>query len=142
MGALYTMTKYCTNSGYGYNGFTDGKTVLDPGDDAAHVNLGGSWRMPTDAEWTELIDKCTWTWTTQNGVKGYIVTGPNRNTLFLPAAGHRHLTSLYMVGSGGYYWSSSLDTDRSDSARNLFFNSIYLDTGQRYGGISVRPVSE
>ena len=142
MGALYTMTKYCTNSGYGYNGFTDGKTVLDPGDDAAHVNLGGSWRMPTDAEWTELIDKCTWTWTTQNGVKGYIVTGPNGNTLFLPAAGHRHLTSLYMVGSGGYYWSSSLDTDRSDSARNLFFNSIYLDTGQRYGGISVRPVSE
>ena len=75
-------SKYVTNSSYGT---VDNKTVLDPEDDAAHVNWGGSWRMPTDAEWTELRTKCTWTWTSE--VNGMLVTGPNGKSIFLPAAG-------------------------------------------------------
>ena len=64
-GAYNKLTKYCTDANYGDNGFTDNKTTLDPEDDAAHVNWGGGWRMPTAAEVDELIDNCTWTWTTQ-----------------------------------------------------------------------------
>lgn len=144
MGSNTTMTKYCTESKYGYNGFTDGKTVLDPEDDAAHVNLGGNWRMPTDAEWTELRDKCTWTWTTQNGVNGYLVTGPNGNSIFLPAAGLRNNTHLDNAGSTGYFWSSSLNTDDPFTARDVKFHSGYVGgrSGYRDDGRSVRPVTE
>ena len=146
MGDFYTLTKYCTDSVYGYNGFTDGKTVLDPEDDAAHVNLGGKWRMPTDDEWTELRENCTWTWTTQNGVDGTLVTGPNGNSIFLPAAGYRYDTYPYLsyVGSLGYFWSSSLYTDYPYYAWSVYFFSgtVCRSSGRRYDGQSVRPVSE
>jgi hypothetical protein len=100
------LTKYCTDSDYG---LTDTKTTLDLIDDAARVNLGGSWRMPTSAEQDELREKCTWTWTTLNGIKGYKVTSKsNGNSIFLPAAGYRDGTDVYSVGSLGDYWSSSL----------------------------------
>jgi hypothetical protein len=89
------------NSNYGYNGFTDGKTELGPEDDAAYVNWGSSWRMPTKAQQDELRGNCTWTWTTRNGVNGQLVTGPNGNTIFLPAAGYRCDEVLCDVGSWG-----------------------------------------
>ncbi len=143
-GSAMTLTKYCTNSEYGYNGFTDGKTVLDPEDDAAHVNLGGNWRMPTDAEWAELRENCTWSWTTQNGVNGYLVTGPNGNSIFLPAAGYRSNTNLSGAGSYGSFWSSSLNTVRPYFARFVDFRSDSVGWGSsyRYFGPSVRPVTE
>ena len=140
-----TMTKYCNDSSYGYNGFTDNMTVLDPEDDAAAVNLGGSWRMPTKAEQDELRSQCTWTWTTHNGVNGRLVTGPNGNSIFLPAAGYRRDTYLYNVGSYGRYWSSSLSTDYPNNAYYVYFNSGNVDWGHGYRrcyGQSVRPVSE
>lgn len=139
------LTKYCSKSSYGYNGFTDNKTVLDPEDDAAAAaNLGGSWRMATYAEWDELKTKCTWTWTTQNGVNGRLVTGPNGNSIFLPAAGYRNGTSLYYAGSLGYYWSSSLSTSYPYYAYNAYFNSDSVDWYylNRYSGRAVRPVSD
>ena len=141
-GTNKTMTKYCNNSSYGNNGFTDNKTVLDPEDDAATVNWGGSWRMPTDAEMTELREKCTWTWTTQNGVNGYKVVGPNGNSIFLPAAGYMGISSLNDAGSGGYYWSSSLYTSYPSGAYGVGFSSsrvIRFDIN-RCLGQSVRPV--
>ena len=136
------MTKYCNNSSYGYNGFTDNKTVLDPEDDAATVNWGGSWRMPTDEEMIELREQCTWTWTTQNGVSGYKVVGKNGNFIFLPATGCRNGTSLNNAGSDGNYWSSSLYSSGPDFAFNVYFYSRYvLRNGTlRYYGQSVRPV--
>ena len=124
-----------------------GKTVLDPQDDAAHVYWGGSWRMPTKAEWKELYDNCTWTWTTQNGINGYKVTsnkeGYADKFIFLPAAGDRYESDLYDVGSNGYYWSSSLDERISDGAWCLYFDSGYRNAWglyYRYFGPSVRPV--
>ena len=143
-GSSSQMTKYCNDSSYGYNGFTDNKIVLDPEDDAAAVALGGSWRMPTKAEQDELRNSCTWTWTTQNGVNGRLVTGPNRNSIFLPAAGDRDGTSLNNVGSYGDYWSSSLYTDSPDRAYRVHFNYGYVDWGtyRRYFGRPVRPVIE
>ena len=142
MGADNTMIKYCTNSSYGYNGFTDGKTVLEPEDDAAHVNLGGNWRMPTHSEWDELRVKCTWSRTSVNGINGDLVTGPNGNSIFLPAAGDRSDSRFYNVGSFGSYWSSSLDKNASGFAWSEVngpetFNR-YVNF--RYGGFSVRPV--
>ena len=136
------LTKYCTDASYGDDGFTDDKTTLDPADDAAHVNWGGSWRMPTDAEWTELRNNCTWTWTTQNGVNGYQVSSKtNSNSIFLPAAGYRYDTYLHLAGSDGYYWSSSLGSDRPYRAWYVRFSSDYVHRyyGRRVG-LSVRPV--
>ena len=132
--------KYNTSSDYGA---VDNKTVLAPGDDVAHIKLGGKWRMPTIKDWEELLDECTWTWTTQNGVNGARVTGTNGNSIFLPAAG-RGGADLYDAGSYGYYWSSSLDTGGPNDACFVFF---YSDGVRRYGssrcyGFSVRPVTE
>lgn len=138
-------TKYVKKSDaskYGYDGFYDDKTVLDPEDDAAIANWGGSWRMPTKAEQDELLTKCIWDWSDLNGTKGYRVTGPNGNFIFLPAAGYRGNSGLGYAGSDGYYWSSSLGTSNSDSAYELFFNSDAVDTGydDRDYGQSVRAV--
>ena len=137
------LTKYCTRASYGDNGFTDNKTTLDPEDDAAHVNWGGSWRMPTDAEWQELKDNCTWTWTTQNGINGYqVVSKTNSNSIFLPAAGNRDVTNLKYVGDVGYYWSLSLYDGSPLNAWFLYFSSdhVYRSNSDRKVGRSVRPV--
>ncbi|MBO5915996.1 MAG: InlB B-repeat-containing protein [Bacteroidales bacterium] len=123
-GSENTLTKYCNESDYGYNGFTDNKTTLDLSDDAARANWGGQWRMPTTAEQDELRYNCIWTWTTQNGVNGYKVTSiTNGNSIFLPAAGYCDGTSVGYVGSGGYYWLSRLYVSRPRSADYLHFNS-------------------
>ena len=140
---MVTMTKYCWESGHGYNGFTDTKTVLDPGDDAAHVNLGGKWRMPTDLDWNELWNRCSWTWTTRNGVNGMLVTGRSGNSIFLPAAGYQDTTSLYDAGSVGNYWSSNLVKGSSYSAMGQSFDSGTTHVVKYYDrciGLSVRPV--
>ena len=119
-GSSDTMTKYCTDSSYGT---VDNKTVLDLEDDAAYVNMGAEWRMPTYDELKELSNNCTWTWTTQNGTKGYKVTGPNGNSIFLPAAGSRYDSNLDGAGSSGYFWSASLYESRPYHAWSLSFNS-------------------
>ena len=142
-GSYNTLTKYCDNSSYGYNGFTDNLTTLLPEDDAATANWGSDWRMPTQAEWQELLDNTTVTWTTQNGVNGRLFTASNGNSLFLPPAGYRFDSSLNGAGRYGYYWSSSLDTGYPCNAWRLFFSSGgygMSDIGIRYYGHSVRPV--
>lgn len=141
--AYNKLTKYCTDAGYGDDGFTDNKTILAPEDDAAHINWRGNWRMPTKDEWQELMDNCVWVWTTQNGVNGYLVTGKtNGNSIFLPAAGFRNGTSFYNVGHSGDYWSSSLLDDRPRSAWYVSFDSddVHRYDYFRYYGQSVRPV--
>ena len=143
-GSSTTITKYCTNSSYGR---VDNKTTLELTDDAARVNWGGKWRMPTIEEQKELLNtsNCTWTWTTQNGVNGYKVTSvKNGNSIFLPAAGYRS-NSNNNAGSRGYYWSSSLSRGSYIYyAYNLSFNSSGVDWGDadRYYGRSVRAVCE
>jgi hypothetical protein len=111
--------------------------------DAAHANWGGVWRIPTKEEQEELLTKCSWIWTTQNGVKGYKVTSKsNGNSIFLPTTGSCDGSSCYAVGSYGYYWSSSLQMKYPGSAYNLYFDPNYVDWlgNGRYFGFSVRPV--
>lgn len=106
------LIKYCNVSYYGYNGFTDNLTTLLPEDDAATANWGNGWRMPTKAQWEELYQNTSNTWTTQNGVYGVLFTASNGHSLFLPAAGFRCDDERDNVGGlGSYYWSSSLYTD-------------------------------
>ena len=141
-GSKTTLTNYCTDSSYGT---VDNKTVLDPEDDAAHVQWGGNWRMPTYDELNELKTQCTWTWTYLNGVKGYKVSSKqqgNTNYLFLPAAGFRFSSGRNDVGSFGHYWSSSLFASGSDNAYCVGFLSSYVGWyyNPRFYGQSVRPV--
>ena len=138
-GSYDTLTKYCNNSSYGT---FDNKSVLDSEDDAAYVNWGGTWRMPTYDELNELKTMCTWTWTTQNSVDGYKVVGSNGNSIFLPAAGYRNDSSLYGAGSYGFYWSSSLYTSYPTYGWYLGFSSsnFYMYDSYRYYGRSVRAV--
>ena len=141
-GSNDTMTKYCANSSYGYNGFTDDKTELDPEDDAAYVNWGENWRMPTTDQQLELITNCTHTWTQLNGVNGMLVTGPNGNTLFVPAAGYRWGDYLRRAGTDAFCWSCSFDPGQTTGALGLHFSSgnlIRILDGRRYGD-TVRPV--
>ena len=137
----HKLTKYCTNSGYGYNGFTDDLTELQPGDDAVTANWGSGWRMPTKAQWEELMNNTTMTWTTQSGRRGCMFTASNGKSLFLPVAGFR-FGSVLEAANGGYYWSSSLYTDRPSNAWCFLFASdnYYINHINRYNGCPVRAV--
>ena len=125
-------------------GWITADSVLVPEHDAAHVHWGGAWRMPTKQELSDLNSKCVWTWTTVNGVKGYVVKGKGlyaSASIFLPCAGHVFGTFLSGAGSDGYYWSSVPGSDY-DNAWDLDFYSggrITGNYGRNYGQ-SVRPV--
>jgi hypothetical protein len=138
-GSYNTLTKYCYESTYGT---VDNKTTLDLEDDAAYVNMGKEWRMPTYDELYELYSKCSWNLTNQNGTKGYMVIGPNGNSIFLPAAGHCDKNGLGSVGEQGYYWSNKIIDFYPYIANYLNFDSgmryMYMDP--RLNGHTVRAV--
>ena len=141
-GSSGTFTKY---NDMGSSGRVDNKRTLDYEDDAARAYRGGSWRMPTDAEWTELRTKCTWTYTTQKGVKGYKVTSNrNGNSIFLPAAGHRVNSNIYYENNYGYYWSSSLYANLPENGVTIDFSSTLVHGSSCYRccGLSIRPVCQ
>ena len=135
------MTKYCTKSTYGT---VDNKTELELSDDAAYVNWGSNWRMPSEDQLRELINSSytTTKWTTQNGVYGRKITSKtNGNSIFLPAAGSRSSSSLSNAGSKGCYWLRTIYTVQT-CAQALYFGSdfIYATGIVRNCGLSVRPV--
>ena len=122
---------------------SDGKTVLESTDDAASQIMGGDWRMPTKAEFQELIDKTTKEWTQVNGVNGYKFTSKiNGNSIFIPAAGSCGDGEVYDVGDYGSVWSSSLGTSSPSYAWYLDFGSSLcsMNSYYRYNGRSVRGV--
>ncbi len=160
-GSCFELTKYCDNSSCGKDGFTDSKTTLDLSDDAAYVNWGGKWRMPTEAQQDELRYECYWVWTesyNNSNVKGYIVykaktssdkgkeinkgeTPSSSYTLsdahiFLPAAGYRFSGDGRYAGSNGYFWSSSLTTDYPYGAWCVYFltDDVYYNGDFHYTG--------
>ena len=114
---------------------TDRRSQLAPVDDAAHVNLGGGWRMPTVDEFEELINNCTWEWTTQDGVNGYKVTSKKTgNSIFLPITGFRYYADTQFRSIMGVYWTSSLYTGNPNKAWCLEFN--FSDIKVHYGNLS------
>ena len=146
------LSKYCTQTKDGVNYVTDGKTVLENGDDAAAMALGGGWRMPTGAELNELWTNCTWEWKSNyngSGVNGILGTskkdGYTTVTIFLPACGRQGGTSVYGVGENAYYWSSALYTPEPVLAMMFYFNSALdedceVDYCGRAQGNCIRPV--
>ena len=141
------LRKYCTKSNYGT---VDNITRLELQDDAAYVNMDTTWRTPTRAEAEELMEKCTWEWTTVNDVTGFQVTGPNGNSIFLPAGGgHRSWGSGELAGEGnqGFFWTSDLNKDAPSGANALYFSYYYgegkpaiSDFEFRHEGLNVRGV--
>lgn len=130
--------------------YADGrKTRLDREDDAAAVNMGGRWRMPTEAEIAELENNCTWEWMDSaqyegNRLPGYLVTSEvTHNSIFLPAAGGRWRSDLHFRGTDGLYWSSELYQGSSALARYIHFSSgdgnAHYDRN-RCTGFTVRAV--
>ena len=138
-GNLQTLTKYNTSETYGT---IDNKTTLEASDDVATAVLGSGARIPTKAEWQELLDNTTAEWTTQNGVNGRKFTAANGSSLFLPAAGLRNGSSLDGGGACGSYRSSSLIESSPDIALSVDFASGYqgVTGGSRDCGQSVRAV--
>ncbi len=126
----YNLTKYNTNGRYGP--VVDKKTTLEASDDAATVNWGWSWRMPTKAEQDELLTECTWMRKIVNGINGYCVTGKNGNAIFLP------IEDTY-----DYYWSSSLYESSPDCAYGFLLGPDDLheqSASKRHYGLPIRPV--
>ena len=132
-GSENTLAKYCNDASYGYNGFTDSLTILQPDDDAATVIWGTDWRTPSHEDWQELLDNTTHTWTTSsNGTKGFLFRGTNGKSIFLPVTSN----------TSGSYWSSSLGTESPNEAGYFTFYSqaCYIDNFPRYIGLAIRPV--
>ena len=125
---------------------SDNLTMLEPEDDAAHINWGSEWRMPTKEDMNELIDKCTWTWTQYNGIDGYEVTGTNGNSIFLPAAGYKGSGGpSYPAGEYGLYWLKN----KLNVAHNYFTDCLFFKSetsirvghdGARRFGFTIRPI--
>ncbi len=137
-------TKYCKDRYDGYDYFVDNRIELELVDDAAYVNWGPSWRMPSIGEQDELITSCTWQWIAMNDVLGYQGTGPNGNSIFFPASGQRWDSSLIAQGTWGGCWSRGLSLrSLSSCAYGAYFdvnNGVGFYDLSRYGGFPVRPV--
>jgi uncharacterized protein (TIGR02145 family) len=140
-----TISKYNTRE---VSGIVDGMTTLETDDDVAREKLGGFFRIPTPEEIKELFEKCSWTWTSLNGVNDYKVTstieGYTDKWIFLPAAGYFSGKELKRKGSIGYYWSSSINPDSPRYAYHLEFSSGNYDNynGERCEGMPIRAVVE
>lgn len=139
-GSETTLTKYCNDSSYGN---IDNKDVLDEQDDAATINWGEPWRTPTLSETQELINNCTWTQTSKNGVNGYTVTGSNGNFIFLPAGGvmqynGKYFTERSVVMSANLftYCTSASVLNCQDGTPNYWYG------WDRCWGYPVRPVRD
>ena len=138
----YSLDNYKYHNANGY--INIGNDISGTEYDVAKTKWGESWRLPTEEEFQELIDNCDWEWTTQNGENGYKVTGPNGNSIFLPAAGYRYGAGLNYRDSRGNYWSGSLSEYYSSHAYYLDFNSRAHGVTDSYHefGHTVRPVLE
>ena len=113
--------------------------------DAAHYRWGGSWVMPTEEQFIELMDYCNWTWTTKNGVSGYQVSR-NGKSIFLPAAGYMSESQVTNAGEKGYYWTQDLRTavpqyiNKDIVTYRISSESYSTSYEPRYKGLTIRPV--
>ena len=138
--------KYCADSsGNTFLKYTpkDTLTVLLPQDDAASVQWGGNWRMPTKVEFDELMENCDWSRTAYKGVNGFkFKSRINGNSIFLPAVGFCIDSNPEYFGYYGYYWLSSPESEKSGSVWCFYFTlgTHGLACFPRFRGHSIRPV--
>lgn len=146
-GEYYAWGETSTKSSYNWNTYSIGSELdslpaLDEAHDAAAANWGYGWRMPSREDFDEIVTYCTMTWTTRSGVNGYLVTGTNGNTMFLPASGGRGDGNIYEAGACGFYWLNSLYADDTQFAWGfLFDDDSFIETSYyRMYGQTIRPV--
>lgn len=136
----FKLIRYCYDFRYGHNGCSDDLTILEPGDDIVAINYGEGCRMPTEDEMRELENACVCLKTHLGDVNGFLYIGPNRNSIFFPAAGCYDINGLHDVGECGHYWSSSIVMDSNPSHAWGLVNNKGLFGHNRSDGCSVRPV--
>ena len=145
-GSSNTITKYCSNAQYGWYERVDSLSALEPDDDVAHKKWGGSWRIPTKAEINELIENCTWTWTTRNDINGYLVTGKKTGytdrSIFIPVTGTYDEGKLFDYRQRGAYWSKDCGTlyPADASTLEVAVREPYVGMRPRFESLAVRPV--
>ena len=120
--------------------------------DVATAKWGIGWRMPTQEEFEELVDRCDWQWISLDGHSGCKVTGPNGNSIFLPAAGWKYGISIEGINENAYYWSSTYCDDYFKQRAfnlhfyyygyNMIYSNYYVTADYRFYGFSVRPVTD
>ncbi|MBO4773054.1 MAG: hypothetical protein J5595_11000 [Bacteroidales bacterium] len=135
-------TKYCAQATIGNAKYTDTLVVLEAQDDVATQKWGADWCMPTREQFDELKKECTWKWTVRNGKNIIEITGKNGNKLYMPAAGCHFNKSRSLVGSNGYYWSSSISDKGSGRGACFTFsqNDMEVSVRARNIGNTIRPV--
>lgn len=142
------ISKYCSNSQYGWHELADSLSALEPDDDVAHKKWGGNWRIPTKAEMKELLDNCTWTWTTRNDINGYLVTGKKPGytdrSIFIPVTGTYYDGKIFNPHKQGSYWSRDCGTVYPADAYTLELSVREASVGMRSRceSIAVRPVCQ
>ncbi len=145
-GFKHAITKYCSNSQYGWHERVDSLSALEPEDDVAHAKWGGNWCIPTKAEIKELLENCTWTCTTRNDINGYLVTGKKPgytdNSIFIPVTGTYDDGKLFGSRDHGYYWSRDCGTIYPADAYTLELSVREASVGMkpRSESLAVRPV--
>lgn len=140
-GTTTTLTKYCFDSKYG---IIDSKSTLDPADDAAYKNWGTTWRTPSEEQYEELVNNCSWEWTTVKGVPGSRFTGCTGKSIFIPAGGYIKQGEHLLEGEKTVLWTNTLDPEspgKAYDATSTAESVIHGTTGSRYYGRNVRPVS-
>ncbi len=142
------ISKYCSNSQYGWHELADSLSALEPDDDVAHKKWGGNWRIPTKAEMKELLDNCTWTWTARNDINGYLVTGKKPGytdrSIFIPVTGTYYDGKIFNPHKQGSYWSRDCGTVYPADAYTLELSVREASVGMRSRceSIAVRPVCQ
>lgn len=142
-GETSTKTEY-SEKNYAYykegSGYTDiGENIAGTQYDAATVNLGKDWRMPTKDEVKELCDKCTFTYGEVDGVKGYYATGKNGNSIFLPCYGYKSGRWDYDEDQG-YFWFGEDGSSRGNHLWLIEGEAYWGSSTQKYCGLQIRPV--
>lgn len=148
--------KWRDNTTDEYTKYDDNNPTLEAADDAATANWGSSWCMPTETQLRELIANCTWTWTTENNIPGYMVSGSNGKSIFLPAGGHRtdgNATTaeeapkeIDSLNEDCEYWTASLRLGKSKPSQAIDLEAkegkTKTDSQKRDCGLLVRPVKK
>lgn len=120
----------------------DNKIISGTSYDAASIVLGSKWSLPTESQFNELVASCNWEWQNIDGVNGYLVIGPNGNSIFLPAVGCVLGSGIKYYGQFGYYWTGEAHPTNSSYAKELLIgiNQINVESGRKNVGRSIRPV--
>ena len=150
-----SITKYCSSGYWGKDGFVDNLSEMQESDDAAHVQLGEGYHIPSANDWIDLEEQCGWEETKVNGVNGWLVRSKknpddNKKVIFLPCTGIQEGGSVMNRNSSGYYWTANSVSGEYGASYQAYsfvivisgISGHYTYTTDRCYGESIRPVKK